>query len=166
MDDHEAIRQLKARYFRLMDTKEWDAFGELFTEDAVMQTTPDPEERFVGRSEIVAQVSRHLKEAVTVHHGHMPEIHVDGDTATGIWAMEDFVGPAPAGAAGVGALPRGVPAGVGHLADPSHAALAPAARHPAEGPLSRAPPDGRASHIMEPGPRSAGGPARGAPCPT
>jgi SnoaL-like domain len=29
-DDIEAIRQLKARYFRLMDTKDWDGFRASF----------------------------------------------------------------------------------------------------------------------------------------
>ena len=91
MDDLEAIKQLKARYFRLMDTKQWDAWGDLFTEDAVLQASPDPEERFHGRDEIVAKVSHVLRDAVTVHHGHMPEIEIHGDTATGVWAMDDFV---------------------------------------------------------------------------
>ena len=27
----EQIRQLKARYFRLLDTKQWDEWGEVFT---------------------------------------------------------------------------------------------------------------------------------------
>ena len=31
----EQIKQLKARYFRLMDTKDWDAWRELFTDDCV-----------------------------------------------------------------------------------------------------------------------------------
>ena len=31
--DIEQIKQLKARYFRLLDTKDWDAFAELFTDD-------------------------------------------------------------------------------------------------------------------------------------
>jgi hypothetical protein len=91
MDDLEAIKQLKARYFRLMDTKQWDAWGDLFTENAVLQASPDPEERFRGRDEIVAKVSHLLRDAVTVHHGHMPEIEIHGDTATGVWAMDDFV---------------------------------------------------------------------------
>ncbi len=91
MDDLEAIKQLKARYFRLMDTKQWDAWRDVFTEDAVLQASPDPEERFEGRDEIVAKVSRVLRDAVTVHHGHMPEIEIHGDTATGVWAMFDFV---------------------------------------------------------------------------
>ena len=33
--DIEAIKQLKADYFRLLDSKQWRAWGELFTEDAV-----------------------------------------------------------------------------------------------------------------------------------
>ena len=92
MDDVEAIRQLKARYFRLMDTKQWDAWRQCFTEDAVLQTLPNPEEKFVGRDEIVSRVSELLADSVTVHHGHMPEIEITGpDTATGIWAMYDQV---------------------------------------------------------------------------
>jgi hypothetical protein len=91
MGSREAIRQLKARYFRFMDEKQWDAWRELFTEDAVLQASPDPNERFVGADEIVARVRGHLDGAVTVHHGHMPEIEIDGDRATGIWAMEDYV---------------------------------------------------------------------------
>ena len=31
----EQIRQLKARYFRLLDTKRWDEFEALFSADAV-----------------------------------------------------------------------------------------------------------------------------------
>lgn len=91
MNDRQAIEQLKARYFRWMDTKQWDAWRTLFTEDAELQASPDPAERFVGADEIVEKVSGYLKDAVTVHHGHMPEIEIDGDTATGIWAMDDFV---------------------------------------------------------------------------
>ena len=41
----EAIRRLKARYFRYVDTKQWDRFGELFCEDAELHVP-------VNRSEI------------------------------------------------------------------------------------------------------------------
>ena len=92
MDDREEIRQLKARYFRLMDTKQWDAWRDCFTSDAVLETLPSPGEHFVGRDEIVSRVSAILSDSVTVHHGHMPEIDLTGpDTATGIWAMFDWV---------------------------------------------------------------------------
>ena len=92
LDEIEAIKQLKARYFRLMDTKQWEQFGAIFTEDATLAASPDPNETFRGRADIVRRVSAALREATTVHHGHMPEIELTGaDTARGIWAMYDFV---------------------------------------------------------------------------
>ena len=39
VDDVEAIKQLKARYFRAMDTKDWDAMRDVFTDDVVVDTT-------------------------------------------------------------------------------------------------------------------------------
>lgn len=92
LDEIEAIKRLKARYFRLMDTKQWDQWGDVFTEDAHLAASPDPNETFHGRADIVKRVSAVLRDARTVHHGHMPEIELTGpDTATGIWAMYDFV---------------------------------------------------------------------------
>ena len=87
----EEIRQLKARYFRSLDRKEWDAFGDVFTAGAVLEV---PEVGMVteGRDAIVAGVSGALEGTRTVHHGHMPEIEVTGpDTARGTWAMFDYV---------------------------------------------------------------------------
>ena len=37
----EAIKQLKARYFRLMDTKEWLPFSQVFTDDVVVDVSHD-----------------------------------------------------------------------------------------------------------------------------
>ena len=97
----EAIKRLKARYFRLLDEKRWDEWGELFTEDAELDTTQDaPDARASGRAGIVAMVGGAVGQAVTVHHGHMPEIDLLGaDRARGTWAMEDhleFPGDPPA----------------------------------------------------------------------
>jgi len=39
VDDIEAIKQLKARYFRTMDTKDWDGMRTVFTDDVVMDTS-------------------------------------------------------------------------------------------------------------------------------
>jgi uncharacterized protein (TIGR02246 family) len=87
--DIEEIQQLKARYFRLMDTKDWPAFGELFTVDAVMDADGYVQE---GRATILAFLPRVLDGVVTTHHGHMPEITITGpDTATGVWAMFDYL---------------------------------------------------------------------------
>ena len=89
--DHEAIKSCKARYFRHMDTKNWDEWGLVFTMDCHMEV---PEAGMVvdGRAAIVHQVSTALQGTTTVHHGHMPEIELTGpDSARGIWAMEDYV---------------------------------------------------------------------------
>jgi len=93
LEEIEAIKRLKARYFRLMDTKQWDAFAELFTDDLEFEAPDDPGARPVrGRDDFVRDVSTILQDAVTAHHGHMPEIDLTGpDSATGTWAMEDVV---------------------------------------------------------------------------
>lgn len=36
----EAIKQLKARYCRFLDTKQWDDWRALFTDDFVSDTSP------------------------------------------------------------------------------------------------------------------------------
>ena len=89
--DTEAIKRLKARYFRLMDLKQWDDWGLVFATDCVMEV---PEADLVnrGREEIVTSVSGALVGARTCHHGHMPEIELTGEgTARGVWAMFDYV---------------------------------------------------------------------------
>jgi hypothetical protein len=84
-----AIANLKARYCRLMDTKDWAGWAELFTPGFVMDATGSGGPRIEGREAAVASVRGSLVAAVTVHHVHTPEIEIDGDTATGIWAMQD-----------------------------------------------------------------------------
>jgi hypothetical protein len=88
----EAIRQLKARYFRLMDTKQWTEWAEVFSVDARLEWGPQPEQAMVGRSTIVQGVRSALEGATTCHHGHTPEIEIlDDRSARGVWAMEDVV---------------------------------------------------------------------------
>ncbi len=88
----ELVKQLKARYFRLMDQKRWDEWGNVFTENATLQYGPNPGDIFEGRKGIIEGLSVILKDSVTVHHGHMPEIEITSKTtATGIWAMFDYV---------------------------------------------------------------------------
>jgi NAD(P)-dependent dehydrogenase (short-subunit alcohol dehydrogenase family) len=88
----EAIKRLKARYFRLVDTKRWDEWGDVFTENAVLDHPANRPEPIVGRAEIVETVSASLRDVITVHHGHMPEIELlDATHASGVWAMEDLL---------------------------------------------------------------------------
>jgi len=92
MDDVEAIRQLKARYFRTMDTKDWAEMRAVFTDDVVMDTSESGGGVITGADEFMAFLSETLADVVTVHHGHMPEIEITSPTtATGIWAMEDML---------------------------------------------------------------------------
>lgn len=93
MQEIEEIKKLKARYFRLLDQKRWDEWGDVFNEDVVaVLEGPHPEFRYEGRRDMVEQVSAMVGDAVTVHHGHMPEIELTSPTtATGIWAMFDYV---------------------------------------------------------------------------
>lgn len=89
--DIEAIKQLKARYFRLMDTKRWAEWGEVFTTDVRMEV-PEADVELDGRQAVVDGVSAILASAVTTHHGLMPEIEITApDAATGTWAMTDYV---------------------------------------------------------------------------
>ncbi|MGH7898144.1 MAG: nuclear transport factor 2 family protein, partial [Candidatus Binatia bacterium] len=97
--DLEAIRQVKARYFRLMDQKRWDEWSRLFTEDVVFDVSDDVpgSEPIRGRNTVVERVRNAIGAARTVHHGHMPELEITGPTtARGIWAMEDYVEFPPA----------------------------------------------------------------------
>src|SRR5438270_9654085 len=89
-DDIEAIKQLKARYFRMMDTKDWDGMREVFADDVLIDTTDSGGRVVAGADEFMAGLREILKDVLTVHHGHMPEIELtSATTATGVWAMED-----------------------------------------------------------------------------
>ena len=102
MDDIEAIKQLKARYFRFMDGKDWEAYRTVFTEDVTfdvrggMEATPaDPvysDPPISGADGAVAFIRKGLGHLVSAHQGFMPEIVLTGpDSATGTWAMTDVL---------------------------------------------------------------------------
>jgi limonene-1,2-epoxide hydrolase len=72
MDDIEAIRRLKARYFRTMDTKDWAAMRDVFTDDVVVDTTSSGGGVVEGGDEFMAFLRETLQDVVTVHHGTCP----------------------------------------------------------------------------------------------
>ena len=89
-NDLEAIRQLKARYFRMMDTKDWDGLAAVFTPDVHIDMRAEGGGITDTVTEYLPFLIGQIGEVITVHHGHMPEITFTGaDTADGIWAMED-----------------------------------------------------------------------------
>ena len=90
LKDTEAIKQLRAKYFQYVDAQDWDAWGrDILTEDFYFDSDGPVVE---GRDKVIAFVSSSLANGKTVHHGHMPLIEITGpDTATGIWAMNDYV---------------------------------------------------------------------------
>lgn len=92
MGDIEEIERLKARYFRTLDTKDWDGFRRIFTDDVVIDTTGSGGERVEGADAFLEYLRTALEGATTVHQGHMPEIALTSDsTATGIWALHDII---------------------------------------------------------------------------
>ena len=89
LDVIEQIRVLKARYFRFVDTKDWDAFEALFTPGASLVLPEARPEPFTPRA-LADLLRAHYRRCVTVHHGHTPEIEPQGaDRASAVWAMED-----------------------------------------------------------------------------
>ena len=92
MDDIEAIKRLKARYCRTMDTKDWAAMRRLFTDDVVMDTTASGGGVTTGADDFMAFLQDAIGDVLTVHHCHTPEIDVTAATsASGVWAMEDML---------------------------------------------------------------------------
>jgi uncharacterized protein (TIGR02246 family) len=91
----EQIKQLKARYFRCLDTKDWTGFAGVFAPDAVMDMSAETGGHggvCQGPTEIVDLVRGAIEAVQTVHHGHTPEIDVTSPTtAEGVWAMEDML---------------------------------------------------------------------------
>lgn len=90
----EAIKQLKARYCRLLDAKDWDGWRTLFADDFHSDTAESGGKSIVGADDFVAFVRSALGKPTraTVHQVHAPEIELTSDTtATGIWVLEDVV---------------------------------------------------------------------------
>lgn len=86
--DIEAIKQLKASYFLYLDTKDWEAWRELFTTDLRVEGTRQPPD--IPRDQFVDGVRTALTNVKTCHQGHMPIIELTRpDTARGVWAMWD-----------------------------------------------------------------------------
>jgi ketosteroid isomerase-like protein len=89
----EAIKRLKYRYARLLDTKNFDALIDLFVEDATASYSGG-QLSYDGRDAIVGFLRTALGSTtmLTSHLVGQPEIELTGpDTAEGTWALQDMV---------------------------------------------------------------------------
>jgi len=87
----EAIRNLKARYFRLMDTKQWSDLVGCFASDLKV-LTPEGATYVEGGPAYAEALRQSLEHAVSCHQGLTGEIEVcDDGTASAIWAMQDVI---------------------------------------------------------------------------
>ena len=84
------LEELKYRYTRALDAKEWGDFAACFHADAT--ATYGDRLEFTNRDDIVAYMEANLgRNMITLHQVHHPEFTVDGDTATGTWSLMDRV---------------------------------------------------------------------------
>jgi SnoaL-like domain len=92
VEAHLAISRVKARYCRMLDTKNWAELGKLFTEDCVLDVSEGTSVPVIhGRDAALRQIQSSLAAARTAHQVHAPEIDLEGDEAHVIWAMQDRV---------------------------------------------------------------------------
>jgi hypothetical protein len=88
--DVEEIKRLKSRYFRSVDAKDWEAFRAVFTDDVWFKLVD--REPIVGADNVVTFTAAAVDGAVTVHHGHTPDITIEGNyDASGIWSLADYI---------------------------------------------------------------------------
>jgi len=89
------ITQLKYRYGRNLDNRNWDAFAATLAPNVKARYGSVYQERpldFDGRDAVVEYLSTAMSGTmITEHRFAQPEIAVDGSIATGTWAMSDVV---------------------------------------------------------------------------
>lgn len=93
-DAIEAIKQVKYRYMRALDTKHWDDFADTLTEDIIgaYGSSLGEEHHFTNRTELVEFMRKSMPAGVlTEHRVTHPEITVNGDEAEAIWYLQDRV---------------------------------------------------------------------------
>ena len=92
LEDIEAIKKLKAKYWRCVDRKLWDEMNQVFTEEATADY--GPKSKLKGRQAIVQFLKSSLgaDSVITSHVGQRPEIELTSEsTATGMWWLNDYI---------------------------------------------------------------------------
>ena len=88
----ELIKQLKARYFRGLDVCDIELLKSVFTDDVQIDFKSATYEFHLNGWEEAEAFYRKAFTATRfgMHNGHTPEITVNGDTATGLWYLNDI----------------------------------------------------------------------------
>ncbi|OHU96452.1 nuclear transport factor 2 family protein [Mycobacterium talmoniae] len=92
--DLDAIKQVKYRYLRALDTKHWDDFADTLTEDILGDygSSLGEELHFTNRADLVEYMRSSLGPGIiTEHRVTHPEISVTGDEASATWYLQDRV---------------------------------------------------------------------------
>lgn len=105
----EQIKALKSLYFQAVDEKDYGTIGALFTADAVVDFSGEPQHhvghhgvaegdvnpdswRVIGGAETGRVIASAVQDVVTVHQGHDPQIVLTGPTtARGRWTLYDML---------------------------------------------------------------------------
>jgi len=91
LEDVEAIKKLKSRYWRCIDRKLWDELADCFVEDVVFEIL-QPAMKLQGRKEVIQFLAERLGSTITAHQGHNAEIEITSDTtAKGMWTLYDDI---------------------------------------------------------------------------
>ncbi|MCJ9751062.1 nuclear transport factor 2 family protein [Neorhizobium sp. BETTINA12A] len=91
----EDIKQLKARYCRLIDQKQWNELEADFVADATIEIAgapggADDTQRFSSAHAFIEGLRQLMGPLVSVHQVHAPEIEIlNADTAQGTWTISD-----------------------------------------------------------------------------
>ncbi|MCX5999332.1 MAG: nuclear transport factor 2 family protein [Chloroflexi bacterium] len=86
LEDIEAIKRVKARYWHCLDNKLWDELKEVFAENARQQYGDSHHD---GQG-IVPYLKDLLGEVTTSHIGYGPDIELTSEsTAKGTWGLQD-----------------------------------------------------------------------------
>lgn len=87
----EAIKRLKYRYLRCVDTKNWEELAGCFVPEAT--TNYGGKYRHNGVDAIMAFMRKYNPpEVITMHQVHHPEIELTGaGAARATWALQDYV---------------------------------------------------------------------------
>ena len=96
----EAIKQLKARYCRYLDAKNWDAWRDLLADNFISEIAGAGGRHIVGADDFVTYTRRTIGKPSqpTVHQVHAPEITLtSATTARGVWALKRRRVPGPGG---------------------------------------------------------------------